>query len=93
MVIRQLKAPKYDRFCQDLQALALTSPRDPSYTVPLVVNGTEYQIKLQPEDHNRIAILYALRVDRMDRPTYELITANVLLSAFLELLLEQGLPQ
>ena len=58
-----------------------------------MVNGTEYQIKLQPEDHNRIAILYALRVDRMDGPTYELITANVLLSAFLELLLEQGLPQ
>lgn len=90
MIIRQLKAPQYDRFCQTLQAQAQTAPLDPSYTVSLVVNSTEYQVKLQPEEHNKIAVLYALRVYRADGPSYDLVTENFLLSALLELILQEG---
>ena len=93
MYLRQLTEQQYDRFCNDLAARAAISPLDPSYAVTLVINQAEYQVKLQPERHNTIAVLHALRVCREpDGPSYDLITQNAVLTALLELLLYQGIP-
>ena len=50
----------------------------------------EYAVRLQPERHNKIAVLQALQIDRQDDfPDFMLITNNRLLSSFLEILLVQ----
>ncbi len=93
MIIRDLKRDQYRAFCQALQDRAISNPLDPSYTVPLFVNGTEYRVRIQPAEHDRVAVLYALRVFHEEEYlSYDLITTSPLLTAFLELLLAQGIP-
>lgn len=92
MIIRALKAPKYESFCASLNQKAAVLPLDASYTVTMKVNDVEYAVKLQPERHRKIAVLQALQIDRNDDcPNIRLITNNRLLSSFLEILLSQGI--
>lgn len=93
MFFRQLTQPQYDRFCLDLRKHAFSPPLSPNYIVPLIINGAEYVILLQPESHNRIAVIYAMEILREeDTVSHILITKNAHLRAFLEILLMQGIP-
>ncbi|MBC8546252.1 hypothetical protein H8711_04785 [Clostridiaceae bacterium NSJ-31] len=91
MIIRQLSQQQYDRLVASLMAGAHAEPLDAGYTVRITVNGAEYAVKLQPENRNRMAVVQALRVFRDGgRPNFQLITCGGLLSAFLEILISQG---
>ena len=92
MIVRQLKAYQYEYLYRDLIETAHAEPLDASYTVRMQVGGTEYAVKLQPEAHNKIAVLQALSIVReKDGPSFALITQGGLLSALLEILLYQGI--
>ena len=92
MIIRKLTEEKFNSFTRELIAKSRTEPLDLSYAVEMTVNGVEYTIKLQPERHNRIAVLQAMRILREENgPRYEQITQGTLLTAFMEILLYQGL--
>lgn len=92
MIIRQLKPEKYEQLRQLLTQCAQPEPLSASYTVNLLINRTEYLLKLQPESHCRLAALQALRVCRYgDTPEFELITKGNLLSSLLEIWVDQGL--
>lgn len=92
MIIRQLKEHHYERLNNALLKKGRTQPLDASYTVDIHINGVEYEVKIQPESRNRIAVLQAFRIDRDEYgPNFELITRSNLLSSFLEILIYQGL--
>ena len=91
MVIRQLSQQQHERLVKSLAASAHAEPLEASYTVKLNINGAEYAVKLQPEPHNKVAVLQALRIFRDGYPpNFELITRSNLLSALLEILIHQG---
>ncbi len=91
MIIRQLKEPQYTSFHRQLIKNARTEPLDASYTVDMTVDGAEYAVKIQPESGNRIAVLQAFKIERDEYGVdFELITRNNLLSALLEILIDQG---
>ncbi|WP_101697211.1 hypothetical protein [Clostridium minihomine] len=92
MIIRQLKPEKYEQLYRQLIQSAQPELLSASYTVELFINHTEYQLKLQPESHCRLAALQALRICRNgDTPEFELITKGNLLSSLLEIWVDQGL--
>ena len=92
MIIRQLKHRKYEDFCRSLAQKAYAQPLEAFYTVTMHVDDWEYAVRLQPEHHNKIAVLQALQIDRRDdSPNFGLITDSKQLSAFLDLLLFQGI--
>ena len=92
MIVRQLKPERYEQLRQLLTQCAHPEPLSASYTVNLFINRTEYQLKLQPESHCRLAALQALRICRNgDTPEFELITKGNLLSSLLEIWVDQGL--
>ena len=94
MVIRQLKEKQFNHLNKALMMKAHAEPLEASYTVSMTVNGIEYAIKVQPERHNRIAALQALRIFREEcGPNFELITRGNILSSLLEILIDQGLSQ
>ncbi len=91
MVIRQLKEKHYKSLHNALVMKAHADPLEASYTVSVTVNNTEYAVKVQPEQHNKIAILQAVRIYREGcGPKFELITKGNILSSLLEILLYQG---
>lgn len=91
MVIRQLKEKQFESLCNSLRMKAHAEPLEASYTVNLKINGAEYAVKVQPERHNKMAVLQALRVYRHEYgPDYELITTGKVLSSLLEILIFQG---
>lgn len=88
MIIRHLEKSQYDRLCRDLADRAFIQPLDPSYSVTLHLDGTEYLVKLQPEHDCQMAVLHALEVHREeDGPDFYLITDNRWLTRFLDILL------
>ncbi|MGM9578044.1 MAG: hypothetical protein ACI3VS_01550 [Evtepia sp.] len=88
MIIRQLEKESYDRLCAVLDASAHIQPLDPSYSVTIFQNGSEYILKLQPEAGGRIAVLHALEVLReADGPAFILVTEDKALSQYLDLFL------
>ena len=92
MIIRQLKHTQYEDFCHSLSKRAYAQPLEAFYTVTMQVDDWEYAVRLQPERHNKIAVLQALQIDRRDdSPNFGLIIDGKLLSAFLDLLLWQGI--
>lgn len=92
MLIRLLKENKFEELNKSLMMKANPEPWDASYTVKLMVDGSEYGVKLQPERNQKMAILQALRIYRSENGVkYELITKNVILSAILEILVYQGI--
>ena len=91
MIIRLFKKNAYQSFCNSLFKYAHAEPLSASYDITLHINKTEYIVKFQPEPHCKVAVLQALRVIRTDDgPEFELITKNNLLSAFTEIMIEQG---
>ncbi|SHH47444.1 hypothetical protein SAMN02745823_00002 [Sporobacter termitidis DSM 10068] len=91
MIIRQLKQEQYECFHNYLKHNAHTEPLDVSYTMRVTVNDRQYAVKFQPERHCKMAVLQAFRIDRSAAgPHLELITQGNLLSAFLEILIDQG---
>jgi len=91
MIIRQLKQHQYDCLHKALMKRAHAEPLDASCIVNISLNGAEYAIKVQPENHRKMAVLQALRIYRdEDGPNFELITKGSLLSSFLEMLIYQG---
>ncbi|MCC8122298.1 MAG: hypothetical protein LIO58_01985 [Oscillospiraceae bacterium] len=91
MVIRTLKEEQYQALCNALKMKAYAAPLEASYAVSITINGAEYAVKVQPERRNKMAVLQALRVYWEDSgPKYELITRGSVLSALLEILIDQG---
>ena len=92
MIIRQLKESEYEKLHNSLIRRAHTEPLEASYTVNVTINGTEYAIKIQPERHNKIAVLQVLRIYREEcGQSFELITRSNVLSSLLEILIYQGI--
>lgn len=92
MVVRTLKDWRFKHLNESLMEQAHAEPLDASYTVKLMINSSEYDVKIQPESKNQMAVLQALRIERDKAgPNFELITSGNLLSAFLEILIYQGL--
>lgn len=92
MVVRTLKDWRFKYLNESLMKQANAQPLDASYTVKLKINNAEYDVKIQPESKNQMAVLQALRIERDEEgPNFELITSGNLLSAFLEILIYQGL--
>lgn len=91
MVIRQLEQRAFERLHSALVAQAQAEPLEASYTVNLAINSAEYAVRVQPDEGNRMAVLQALRVYREeDGMNFELIEQRGVLSAFLEILIYQG---
>lgn len=91
MIIRELKQWQFEHLNKALIEKAHTEPLEACYTVDMKINDVSYAVKIQPENHCRMAILQAYRIDREeDGPNFELITRGNLLSALLEILIYQG---
>ena len=91
MIIRQLKPNQFEHLHKRLIKKARVEPLEASYTVDMIINDVEYAVKIQPEAHNRMAILQAFKIDRDEEgPNFELITRGNVLSSFLEILIYQG---
>ncbi len=94
MVIRQLKEKQFESLRQSLMLKAHAEPLEASYTVNMKINGAEYAVKVQPERHNKMAVLQALRIYREEWGLhYELITRGDILSSLLEIIIYQGVSQ
>ena len=92
MIIKQLDKRDYNRLHHSLMQTAQAAPLEASYTAKLTVNAVEYALKIQPESDCQMAILQAVRISRTaDGPNFELITQNHILTALIDLLIEQGL--
>lgn len=94
MIIRQLKATQFETLHNALMMKAHAEPLEACYTVNMTINGAEYIVKVQPERHNKMAVLQALRIFREEYgPNFELITRGNILSSLLEILIYQGVSQ
>ncbi len=94
MIIRQLKEKQFEHLHNTLMMKAHAEPLEASYTVKMTINGAEYAVKVQPERHNKIAVLQALRIFREEYgPNFALITKGKILSSLLEILIYQGVSQ
>lgn len=94
MIIRQLKEKQFESLHHSLMMKAHAEPLEASYTVNMTINDAEYAVKVQPERHNKIAVLHALRIHREEYgPNFELITKGNVLSSLLEILLYQGVSR
>ena len=90
MIIRRLKQSQYEQLNNALMMKAHAGPLDASYTVSMMINGAEYAVRVQPERHNKMAVLQALRIYREEYgPDFELITKGSILSSFLEIMIYQ----
>ena len=90
MIIRQLKQDQYDAISNALHTRAYTDECSASHTIAFDIDHIHYILRLQLERHRKIAILQAIKEAYIgEEPHYELITANTLLSALLELFIDQ----
>ncbi len=92
MIVRQLKADKYERFRSQLIQKAHQNPLEASFNVTIKINRKEYILKIQPDNKHKLVALQALEVDRDDEcgHIHTLIINNKIISALLELLIWQG---
>ena len=91
MVIKQLEPAQYTRLCKALCEKANAEPLEAFYTVGISVSGVDYSVRVQPEEGDKIAVLQAYQIDRdADGQNFALIREEGVLSAFLELLVYQG---
>lgn len=92
MIIRQLKESQFKSLNNFLIMKAHAEPLEASYTVTMTIDGVEYALRVQPEQHNKMAVLQALRIYRDEYgPNFELITKGNVLASFLEIMIFQGL--
>lgn len=91
MVVRQLKAEKYEYFQNQLIKRSQQNPLEASFNVTMKVDKKEYVLRIQPENKHKMVALQALVVDRDEYGhLHTLITDNKILSSLLELLIWQG---
>lgn len=92
MIVRQLKAEKYEYFQSQLIKTAQQNPLEASFNVTVKVDRKEYVLKIQPESKHKLVALQALAVDRDEEcgHLHMLITDNKILSSLFELLIWQG---
>ena len=91
MIIRQLTEKQFVHLHNALKRKAPADPLEASHPVKITINGVEYIVKVQPERHNKVAVLQALRIVREEYGlTFELITKGNILSWLLEILVYQG---
>lgn len=91
MIVRQLKAEKFDYFQNQLIERAQQNPLEASFNVTVKVDKKEYVLRIQPEAKHKMVALQALVVDRDEYGhLHTLITDNKILSSLLELLIWQG---
>ena len=91
MIVRQLKAEKYERFQNQLIQKAQQNPLEASFNVTMKVDRKEDVLRIQPETKHKMVALQALVVDRDEYGhLHTLITDNKILSSLLELLIWQG---
>ena len=91
MIVRQLKAEKYERFQNQLIQKAQQNPLEASFNVTMKVDRKEYVLRIQPETKHKMVALQALVVDRDEYGhLHPLITDNKILSSLLVLLIWQG---
>lgn len=92
MMTRILSESQYENLQHTLLMKARTEPLEASFTVSLKIDDKEYAVKLQPEQHHKVAVLQALQISRSaDGPDFVLITQNNILSSLLEIILYQGI--
>ncbi len=90
MIIRQLKKEQYEALCSTLYKRAYTDECSASYTLTYNIDHTHYILRLQPERHYKIAVLQAIKeIYVEEEPHFQLITSNAVLSALLNLLVDQ----
>ena len=90
MVFSVLKQESYEQFTKQLIEKAQREPFDICYSVIIVVNKTEYLLKVKPEKKYRVYALSALKVDRHNN-SCQLIADNVFLLSLLNILIRQGI--
>ena len=92
MIIRQLKAEKYERLQNQIIQKAQQNPLEASFNVTMKVDRKDYVLKIQPETNHKMVGLQALEAERDDEcgHLHMLITDNKILSSLLELLIWQG---
>lgn len=91
MIVRQLKADRYEYLQNQLIARAQQNPFEASFNVTVKVDKKEYILKIQPDNRHKMVALQALVVDRDEQGhLHTLITDNKILSSLLELLIWQG---
>ncbi len=90
MVIRQLKQEEFEALIDILRSTYRKDPLEASYTVNMFIDSVDYDIKMQPERHRKVAVLQAVKTsyDR-DDPCFELITNGTILSSLLEIFIYQ----
>lgn len=91
MVTRTLSAEAYESLRSDLLKKAHIEPMEVGYTVDIRISGVDYTVKLVLDKHKQVAVLQANRIDRRRSGMgNQLITGGALLTAFLEILVYQG---
>ncbi len=97
MVIRRIKKRDWESVYRQITTYGRGAPLSPQYDLDITCNGVDYILKVQPAEPRQIAVLQALQTATGDRRTgekdYLLIENNALLSAFLDILLFQGLQK
>ncbi len=90
MIVRQLKAEKFEYFKNRLINKAQQNPLEASFNVTVKVERKEYVLRIQPENKHKLVVLQALVVERDELgQLHTLITDNKILSSLLELLILQ----
>ncbi len=91
MIIRQLSQEQYERLHKDMIQKAYTAPLEACYSVHMKIGNASYVVKIQPERRQRMAVLQAYRIFCNEHgQDFKLITKGSLLSAFLDILIYQG---
>jgi len=92
MVFTQLPQEKYKHFTQQLIKKAHQEPLNASFDTTMIINNTEYILKVQPGKKHRIYVLQALMVERQEcGHIHTLILNNGFLLALLRILISQGI--
>lgn len=91
MVSRTLSAEAYEALQSHLMKKAHIEPMEIGYTVDMCISGADYTVKLVLDKHRQVTVLQANRIDRYHSGLgNQLITGKGLLTAFLEIILYQG---
>jgi len=91
MVFIQLNQEKYESFTKQLIKKARQEPFNASFDTTMIINDTEYILRVQPERKHKVYILQALIVERKEHShCHTLILNNGFLWALLEILISQG---
>ena len=92
MVTRTLSTEAYETLRSHLMKKAHIEPMEVGYTVDMCISGADYTVKLALDKHRQVTVIQANRIDRYrSGQGDQLITGRALLTAFLEILLYQGI--